>query len=421
MADCQLFTLAPRVAQLRRSPTAAISDRIRELTETGRTVVNLGEGELDFDTPAHIKDAAHRAIERGATKYTSVAGTRELKQAIVRKFEQENGIAYRTTEVIAGPGAKSLILNALLATVSEGDEVIVPAPYWVSYPDMVAFAGGTPRIVPCSEHAGWKLSAEILAEAITPRTKWLILNSPNNPTGATYSAADLKKLADVLLKHPHVLVLSDDIYEHILYDCPFATLVQVEPGLRERTLVVNGVSKAYSMTGWRLGFAAGPQKLVDALEILQSQSTSNPSSISQAAAAHALEAGTDFMDQWRDVLRIRRDVVVSTLSQTPGLRVAAPEGAFYAFINCAGLLGAVRHDGLLIESDFDVTNYLLDEAGVGVVHGAAFGASPYFRVAYAIDTDVLCRACDAIQAACIRLVSSQPARRSDTDAQAKIG
>ncbi len=400
MPDDTAIDLAPRVTRLSRSATAAISDRIRELRAAGRPVDNLGEGELDFDTPAHIREAGHRAIDGGQTKYTAVAGTPELKRAIAAKFRTENGLDYRPSEVIAGSGAKSLILNGLLATVREGDEVIVPAPYWVSYPDMVKLADGTPRIVACEENAGWKLRPEALQAAMGPRTRWLVLNSPGNPTGAVYSAAELRALADVLVHHPHVMVMADDIYEHMRFGAPFATLPQVEPRLKGRTLVVNGVSKAYSMTGWRIGYAAGPEALIGAMETLQSQSTSNPSSISQAAAVAALEAGTGFMAGWIDTLRERRDIVVSTLDATPGLRCATPEGAFYAFVNCAGLLGRVTPEGRVIESDLDVATFLLDHAGVGVVHGAAFGASPYFRVAYALDTDVLRAACRRMSEAC---------------------
>lgn len=405
MIEDAAIILAPRVTRLRHSPTAAISDRIRALRAEGRMVDNLGEGELDFDTPQHIRDAAHDAIESGETKYTAVGGTPTLKAAIIRKFEGENGLSYRPEEIIAGSGAKSLILNALMATLSVDDEVVVPAPYWVSYPDMVALADGRPLIVGCEENAGWKLSPEALEAAISPKTRWLILNSPNNPTGAVYDPNELQALAAVLLRHPHVMVLADDIYEHLRFGLPSVALPRIEPRLKSRTLLVNGVSKAYSMTGWRIGYAAGPQKLIFAMEVLQSQSTSNPSSISQAAAARALDAGAGFMEDWIAILRTRRDIVLSILGAAPGLRCATPEGAFYAFVNVAGLLGCTTPAGTPIRNDLDVATYLLDEAGVGVVHGAAFGASPYIRIAYAVDTDTLRAACARIFSACVELTN----------------
>lgn len=404
MLDNKTTTLAPRVTRLRRSPTAAISERIRALRSEGRQVDNLGEGELDFETPQHIRNAAHDAIEAGDTKYTAVGGTPALKAAIIRKLEVENGLTYKHSEVIAGCGAKSLILNAMLATLCEGDEVIVPAPYWVSYPDMVSLADGKPVIVNCEENASWKLRPEALEAAIGPRTRWVILNSPNNPTGAVYGAEEYADLAGVLLRHPQVMVLADDIYELLRFDRSYVALPQIEPRLKSRTLLVNGVSKSYSMTGWRIGYAAGPQTLIGAMEVLQSQSTSNPTSISQAAAARALEAGTGFVGDWISTLRSRRDIVISALNATPGFRCSEPEGAFYVFVNVAGLLGCRTPAGKLIENDLDVATYLLNEAGVGVVHGAAFGMSPYVRIAYAIDTDVLRAACDRIRKACETLV-----------------
>jgi aspartate aminotransferase len=396
-------SLAPRLARVRPSPTAAISDKVRALAAAGRSVINLGEGELDFDTPLHVREAGIEAIRAGETKYTAVAGTRVLKDAIIAKFRGENGLDYAADEVIAGTGAKQLIFNALLATVRDGDEVIVPAPYWVSYPDMVALADGIPRIVACEENAGWILRPEALAAAITPRTRWLLLNSPNNPTGAIYTRRELAALAEVLRPHDHVLVLADDIYEHVRYAGEFATIAQVEPRLRDRVLTVNGVSKAYSMTGWRLGYAAGPAWLVAAMETLQSQSTSNPSSISQAAAVCALRGGTGFMAQWIAELRARRDLVVSMLDLAPGLRCAAPAGAFYVFVNCAGVIGKRAPDGRAIADDLDLATWLLDSAGVGTVHGAAFGASPYLRIAYALERSVLGEACARIVDACRRL------------------
>jgi aspartate aminotransferase len=392
--------LAPRMQRVRPSPTAAISDKIRALRAAGHSIINLGEGELDFDTPDHVKRAGMQAIQDGETKYTAVSGTQALKEAIVEKFRVENGLTYALNEVIAGTGAKQIIFNAFLATVTMGDEVIVPAPHWVSYPDMIALADGTSCIVPCEENANWKLRPEALAAGITPRTRWLVLNSPNNPTGAIYSREELAVLAKVLLEHDDILVLADDIYEHMRYVGDFATIALVEPRLRDRTLTVNGVSKAYSMTGWRLGYGAGPAWLISAIDTLQSQSTSNPSSISQAATVHALKGGTAFMKEWIDELRARRDQAVSILNKAKGLRCTAPDGAFYLFANCAGTLGRRAPDGRIIENDFMFANYLLDSAGVGTVHGSAFGAPQYIRVAYAIDRDVLTKACERIVEAC---------------------
>ncbi|MGQ9365083.1 pyridoxal phosphate-dependent aminotransferase [Azospirillum sp. ST 5-10] len=395
--------LSPRVAALRPSPTAAISDKVRRLAAEGRSIINLGEGELDFDTPEHVKEAAIAAIRAGDTKYTAVSGTPDLKAAIIDKFERENGLTYGMDEVIAGVGAKPLILNALLATLAPGDEVVLPAPYWVSYPDMIALADGTARVVPCREEDGFRLRPEDLEAAITPRTRWVILNSPGNPSGAVLSPAEMKALTDVLMRHPHVLVMADDIYEHIVLDGAFATPAAVEPALASRTLTINGVSKAYSMTGWRLGFAGGPAWLVRALQTLQSQSTTNPTSISQAAAVAALRGGTGFLRDRLAVLRQRRDLVLDAVAAAPGLSCAVPAGAFYVYANCAGLIGRRRPDGPAIASDLDVADYLLSQAGVGLVHGAAFGLSPYIRIAYAVDTGVLRDACERIRAACAAL------------------
>jgi aspartate aminotransferase len=392
--------LAPRVTRIRPSPTAVISERLRELKAAGREVINLGEGELDFETPENAAQAGVEAILRGDTKYTSVGGTRELKEAIANKFRHENDLHFQAEELIAASGAKQIIFNALLATVREGDEVIVPAPYWVSYPDMVRLADGTPRVVACEENAGWKLRPEALAAAITPHTRWVLLNSPNNPTGAVYSAADLKALAEVLLAHPHVLILSDDIYERILYDGDFATLAQVEPKLRERVLTVNGVSKSYSMTGWRLGYAGGPAWLVGAIEKLQSQSTSNPSSISQAASVEALRGDQAFLSDWNKELKTRRDEAVRILSGAPQLRCRPSPGAFYLFVNCAGAIGQKTTTGRVIESDSDFAKFLVDEGGVGTVAGEAFGASPFLRVAYAVPLPTLRTACSKIVQSC---------------------
>lgn len=400
-----MFTpvLAQRMGRVRPSPTAEISDKVRALTQQGHSVINLGEGELDFATPAHICAAGIAAIEAGHTKYTAVAGTARLKQAIIDKFQRENGLSFTPSQVIAGCGAKQILFNALLATVQAGDEVIIAAPYWVSYPDMVALAEGTPRIVECFEHDGWKLRPEVLEAAITPATRWVLLNSPNNPTGAVYSESELRALTEVLLRHEHVLVLADDIYEHTRFGREFHTPGQVEPRLLPRLLTVNGLSKAFSMTGWRIGYAAGPQWLIDAIQVLQSQSTSNPSSISQAAAVVALDEGTAFIDEWVERLAVRRDRVLSTLQCIDGVECAMPEGAFYLFVNCQGLLGRSTPDGSLIDSDLALANYLLEAAKVGTVHGSAFGTPGYLRIAYAVDDAVLDLACRRIEAACAQL------------------
>lgn len=396
--------LAPRLRRVRPSPTAAISDQVRALSAAGTDVINLGEGELDFDTPAHIKQAGIDAIVQGDTKYTAVAGTAALKHAIMTKFNRENRISYRPDEVIAGSGAKQLIFNALLATVSSGDQVIIPAPYWVSYPDMVALAEGEPRIVHCLESDGWKLQPEVLAAAITPKTRWVILNSPNNPTGAVYSADELHALAAVLLEHPQVLVMADDIYEQICF-VPgiFATLAAVEPRLKERILTVNGVSKGYSMTGWRLGYAGGPAWLISAMQILQSQSTSNPSSISQAATVAALEQGNAFIADWIDILTHRRTLIMNCVNGIDGLSAETPPGAFYVFVNCQGMSGKTTPSGDILRTDEDFAAYLLKSGHVATLQGSAFGAPGYLRIAYAIDDNRLQEACERITRACREL------------------
>lgn len=396
--------LAPRLRRVRPSPTAAISDQVRALSAAGTDVINLGEGELDFDTPAHIKQAGIDAIVQGDTKYTAVAGTAALKHAIMTKFNRENRISYRPDEVIAGSGAKQLIFNALLATVSSGDQVIIPAPYWVSYPDMVALAEGEPRIVHCLESDGWKLQPEVLAAAITPKTRWVILNSPNNPTGAVYSADELHALAAVLLEHPQVLVMADDIYEQICF-VPgiFATLAEVEPRLKERILTVNGVSKGYSMTGWRLGYAGGPAWLISAMQILQSQSTSNPSSISQAATVAALEQGNAFIADWIDILTHRRTLIMNCVNAIDGLSAETQPGAFYVFANCQGMSGKTTPSGDILRTDEDFAAYLLKSGHVATLQGSAFGAPGYLRIAYAIDDNRLQEACERITRACREL------------------
>jgi aspartate aminotransferase len=389
--------------QARVSPTAEISSAVRRLQSAGRPVINLGEGELDFETPGHIQDAGIDAILHGQTKYTPVSGTPALKRAIVEKFQSENQLHFHPDEVIAGTGAKQIIFSAFLATVSQGSEVLLPAPYWVSYPDMVRLAEGTPVVVSCDENAGWKLRPEQLAAAITPQTRWVVLNSPGNPTGAIYSRNELAALSDVLLAHSHVLVLSDDIYEHLRYSGDFATIAAVEPRLKERVLTVNGVSKAYSMTGWRLGYAGGPKWLISAIDTLHSQSTSNPSSISQAATVRALQTGTPFLSDWLSELKARRDEAVKILSTAKWLRTNVPNGAFYLFVDCKRTLGRKRPDGSAISSDLDFANYLLNSVGVATVHGTAFGTPGYIRIAYAIDRGALAAACGNIVQACERL------------------
>ena len=384
--------------RVKPSATLAVDAKARALVAEGRNVIGLAAGQPDFDTPDNIKEAAIKAIREGKTKYTDVDGTPELKDAIVGKFKRENGLDYKRSQVHVAPGGKAVLFNALVATLGEGDEVIVPAPYWVSYPDMVLLAGGEPVRVATREEDGFKLKPEALEAAITPRTKWLILNSPSNPTGGTYSRAELRALADTLLKHPHVWVMTDDMYEHLLYDgFEFATIAQVEPQLYERTLTVNGVSKAYAMTGWRIGYAAGPEPLITLMRKLESQSTSNPCSIAQAAAVEALNGTQEFLAPRAEAFRKRRDLVVSMLNQATGITCIKPEGAFYVYPSCAGLIGKTAPSGKVIETDADFAGELLDSEGVAVVHGAAFGLSPYFRISYATSEKVLEEACTRIQ------------------------
>ncbi|MCE2563243.1 pyridoxal phosphate-dependent aminotransferase [Komagataeibacter sp. FNDCF1] len=395
--------LAPRMGTVGASPTAAISDTVRALAADGITVDNLGEGELDFDTPAPIAEAGINAIRAGLTKYTAVAGTTGLKDAIRAHFRRQNGLDYAASEVIAACGAKQIIFNAFLATLDAGDEVIVPTPCWVSYPDMIRLAGGVPVLVPCLPENGWKLSAHDLARAITPRTRWIILNSPNNPTGAVYSAAELGALCDVLAAHDDILIMADDIYEAIVYDAAFATPAALRPDLASRILTINGVSKSFSMTGWRLGYAGGPAWLIAALDTLQSQSTSNPSSISQDAARVALEGGTDFLDTWMPILRKRRDMVMAMIRQTPGLDATLPEGAFYVFADIRGCLNRTTPSGRVLHTDVDFATYLLEAARVAVVPGSAFRTPGYVRIAYGVSTQVLSACCARMQAACTAL------------------
>ncbi len=395
---------ADALSRVKPSPTIAVTQKARELKAAGHDVIGLGAGEPDFDTPDNIKEAAIAAIRRGETKYTAVDGLPELKAAIAEKFRRENGLDYKPSEITVGTGGKQVLYNALLATLNPGDEVIIPAPYWVSYPDIVLLGGGTPVFVETTLENGFKLTPEALEAAITDKTKWLIFNSPSNPSGAAYGESELKALTDVLMRHPHVWVLTDDMYEHLVYDgFRFVTPVQVEPGLRERTLTMNGVSKAYAMTGWRIGYAGGPEALIKAIAKLQSQSTSNPSSISQWAAVEALNGPQDFIQERAGVFKERRDLVVSMLNQAPGLDCPTPEGAFYVYPSCAGCIGKTSAGGRAIANDEDFVTALLEEEGVAVVHGAAFGLSPFFRVSYATSTEALEEACQRIQRFCAGL------------------
>ena len=395
---------AKRLTAVKPSPTLAVTQKAAELKAAGRDVIGLGAGEPDFDTPDNIKEAAYKAIREGKTKYTPVDGTVDIKKAIQAKFKRENGLDYGLDQISVSNGGKQVLYNALLATVNPGDEVIIPAPYWVSYPDMVALAEGVPVIITCPEEQNFKLQPDALEKAITPKTKWLILNSPSNPTGAAYSRAELKALTDVLLQHPHVYILTDDIYEHLIYDgFEFLTLAQIEPKLYDRTVTVNGVSKAYSMTGWRIGYAGGPKEIIKAMGALQGHCTTNPSSISQAAATEALNGPQEFLNEWVQSFKERRDLVVGMLNQANGLTCKRPEGAFYVFPSCAGLIGKKTPDGKVIQSDVDFVNYLLDSEGVAVVQGSAFGLSPYFRISYATSAKALEDACERIQRACANL------------------
>ncbi|MFL5337509.1 MAG: pyridoxal phosphate-dependent aminotransferase [Geminicoccaceae bacterium] len=396
--------LSSSLARIKPSPTIAVTNLARELQAQGRDVIGLGAGEPDFDTPEHVKEAAIAAIRGGQTKYTAVDGTPALKQAIAAKFARENGIGYRTDEITVGTGGKQVLYNALMATLEPGDEVVIPAPYWVSYPDMVLLAGGTPVFVACPEQTGFKLRPEDLDEAIGPRTKWVILNSPNNPTGAAYSEAELGLLTEVLLRHPHVWLMTDDMYEHLVYDgFRFTTPVQLAPALKDRTLTVNGVSKAYAMTGWRIGYAGGPKELISGMSIIQSQSTSNPSSISQAAAVAALNGDLSFLPERNAVYRERRDLVVELLNRAPGIRCHRPEGAFYVYPSCAGAIGRRTPKGAVLGTSADFAAKLLEDEGVAVVHGTAFGLDPYFRISYATSTAQLEEACHRIIRFCERL------------------
>jgi aspartate aminotransferase len=393
--------VARTLERVKPSPTMAITNKAREMKAAGFDVIGLGAGEPDFDTPDNIKDAAVEAIKRGETKYTAVDGIPELKQAIAEKFQRENGLVYKPAEITVGSGGKQVLYNALLATLDPGDEVIIPSPYWVSYPDIVLLAGAEPVIVHAKFEDDFKLTPAVLEAAITPKTKWFIFNSPSNPTGAAYTRDEIKALTDVLLKHEQVWILSDDIYEHLVYDgFEFSTPAAVEPKLKDRTLTLNGVSKAYSMTGWRIGYAGGPAPLIKAIATLQSQSTSNPCSISQWAALEALRGPQDFLKDWRKSFQERRDLVVSMLNQAKGLHCPTPEGAFYVYPSCEGCIGKTTREGVTIENDEVFATALLQEEGVAVVHGAAFGLSPFFRISYATGIKSLEEACRRIQRFC---------------------
>ena len=393
--------LADSLKRIKPSATIAVTDKARALKAAGRNVIGLGAGEPDFDTPDNIKHAAIRAIERGESKYTNIDGIAELKAAIVRKFKRENGLDYKPSQITVGAGGKQVLYNAMMVTLNPGDEVIIPAPYWVSYPDIVLLAGATPVIVATTPEQGFKMRPDALEKAITPRTKWLIFNSPSNPTGAAYTRAEVKAITEVLMKHPHVWLLSDDMYEHLVYDdFEFASPAQVEPSLFERTLTLNGMSKAYCMTGWRLGYAGAPELLIKAIATLQSQSTTNPNSIAQWAGVEALDGPQDFIAEHNKVFKERRDLCVSMLNQAKGLNCLKPEGAVYVYPICEGAIGKTAPSGKRIDSDEDFVTELLEAEGVAVVHGTAFGLGPAFRISYATKTADLEEACRRIQRFC---------------------
>ena len=396
--------LASRLKRIQPSPTIAMSIKARELKAEGKDIIELAAGEPDFPTPFHIIEAAEEAMSRGETKYTDPDGTPALKQAVCDKFKRDNNLEYVTSQVTIGTGGKQVLYNALMATLNEGDEVIIPAPYWVSYPDMVMLAEGTPKIVECPLDKNFILQPEDLERAITPQTKWIILNSPSNPTGSGYTWEDMKKITDVLIRYPNIWVMTDDMYEHLVYDdFKFCTPAEVEPELYSRTLTVNGMSKAFCMTGWRIGYAAGPENLITAIRKIQSQSTSNPCSISQAASVVALNGPMDFLTKNNEVFKQRRDLVCSMLNQATGITCPTPDGAFYVYPSCAGLIGKKTPDGKVLKSDEDVVTYFLETEGIAAVHGAAFGLSPHFRISYATSTEALEDACQRIQRACTAL------------------
>ena len=396
--------LADVLSRVKPSATIAVAQKARELTAAGRDVIGLGAGEPDFDTPDNIKEAAYRAIRDGKTKYTPISGIPELRQAVADKFKRENGLDYTAAQTIISTGGKQVLFNAFMATLNEGDEVIIPAPYWVSYPEMVAINRGEPVFVDTKIEDNFKLRPEVLEAAITPKTKWLIFNSPSNPSGAAYTREELKALTDVLMRHPHVWILTDDMYEHLCYgDFVFTTPAQVEPGLYERTLTMNGVSKAYAMTGWRIGYAAGPEKLIKAMDMIQGQQTSGACSIAQWAAVEALNGPQDFIPVRRQAFEERRDLVVSMLNQATGIHCPTPEGAFYVYPSCAGTIGKKAPSGNVIRNDEDFVTELLEAEGVAVVQGSAFGLGPNFRISYATSNEALEEACGRIQKFCAEL------------------
>ncbi len=398
------FSQSEALARVKPSPTLAVTQRARDLKAEGRDIISLGAGEPDFDTPEHIKDAAKAAIDAGKTKYTAVDGITELKDAIIAKFKRDNDLSFERAQVTVAPGGKAIIYNALVATLNPGDEVIIPAPYWVSYPDMTYLAGGTPVVVKASAENNFKLTADALEQAITDKTRWLIFNSPSNPTGSAYTRAEIKALTDVLLRHPHVWVMSDDMYEHIVYDgFEFATPAQVEPAIADRTLTISGASKAYAMTGWRIGYSAGPAPLAKAMAKVMSQSTSNPCSVSQWATVAALNGDHSFLAERNAVFKERRDLVIRMLNDAEGITCSTPEGAFYVYPSCEGVIGKTAPSGATIENDEAFAKELLDAQGVAVVFGAAFGLSPFFRISYAAATEELEDACQRIQEFCASL------------------
>jgi aspartate aminotransferase len=394
--------LADQLKRIKPSATIAVTDKARALKQAGRDVIGLGAGEPDFDTPDNIKEAAIKAIRDGkASKYTAVDGIAELKAAVARKFKRENGLDYKPSQIIVGTGGKQVLYNALIATINPGDEVIIPAPYWVSYPDMVLLAGGEPVAVTTTMAEGFKMKPEALEKAITPKTKWIIFNSPSNPTGAAYTKAELKAVTDVLMRHPHVHVMADDMYEHLVYDdFEFFSPAQLEPGLYERTLTVNGVSKAYCMTGWRIGYAGGPEPLIKTMAMIQSQSTSNPTAVAQWAAVEALDGPQDFIAKHNKIFKERRDLCVSMLNQAKGIQCPKPEGAFYVYPSCAGTMGKTAPTGKKLTTDEDFVSELLEAEGVAVVQGTPFGVGPAFRISYATATSALEDACMRIQRFC---------------------
>jgi len=396
--------IANRLSVIQPSPTMAVTAKAAELKASGKDVIGLAAGEPDFDTPDHIKQAAIAAMNAGKTKYTAAAGTPELKAAICAKLKRDNKLDYKPNQIVVGNGAKQVIFNALLATVNAGDEVIIPVPYWVSYPDMVQIAEGKPVFITCASENGFKLKPADLEAAITPKTKWIILNSPSNPTGAAYTRAEMKALTDVLMRHPHVWVMADDIYEYLIYDgLTFCTPAEVEPGLMDRTLTVNGVSKAYAMTGWRIGYGAGPVALMNEMASLQSHSTSNASSISQAATVEALNGSHEFLKSWVPDFQSRRDLVVAALNAIPGMRCSKPEGAFYVFPDCSAFLGKKTPSGKTIENSNQFCEYLLEEALCAAVAGSAFGMEGFFRISYATSAAALTKACERMKEACAKL------------------